>query len=74
MIAPNGTEDWSRLPLRQVPAGTTSDTVSIPLTSFQAGDYVIRVNAEAADSNSDYAQLNLSISDAAKRPQIKIGG
>ena len=74
MIALNGTEDWTRLPVKQVPKGTTSDTMSIPLTSYEPGEYIIRVNVVAGDANSDYAELKITISEVVRRPQIKIGG
>jgi hypothetical protein len=72
MIAPSGTDEWTRLPARQVPSTATSDTSSIPLSGLAAGEYTIRVEVNAADANSDQATLDLVISDVAKRPQIRI--
>ena len=72
MIAPFGTEDWTRLPARQVPSTAISDTSTIPLSGLAAGQYTIRVDVDAADANSDQATLDLVMSDVAKRPQIRI--
>ncbi|MDD1664815.1 MAG: VWA domain-containing protein [Methanomicrobiales archaeon] len=72
MIAPFGTEDWTRLPARQVPSTATSDTGTVPLSGLAAGQYTIRVEVNAADANSDQATLDLVVSDVAKRPQIRI--
>jgi hypothetical protein len=74
MVAPYGTEDWSRMPLRQVPGTTKSDTASITISTLPVGDYTIRVTADAMDANTDIAEIHISISAAARRPQIKIGG
>jgi len=72
MIAPFGTEDWTRLPARQVPSTATSDTGTVPLSGLAAGQYTIRVEVNAADANSDQATLDLVVSDVATRPQIRI--
>ena len=74
MIAPEGTGDWSHLPLKEVASDTHGDIATIQINTLDPGNYTIRVRVDAMDANSDYAEISLTVSGAAQRPQIKIGG
>jgi hypothetical protein len=72
MIAVSGTNNWIRQPVKQVSNTTTQDASSLTISELPGGHYTIRVEVEAADSNSDSADYPLELADVPKRPQIKI--
>jgi hypothetical protein len=62
-IAPYGTEDWIRLPTKEVANTTVWDTATINIDNLPEGAYTIRIDGAAFDSNEDFDSINVLLSD-----------